>query len=130
VAAVNGVQQESHIWEGSMAKEKAKADDQEGGNINKMETVRKTLETLGSDAKPAEIQQYLKNTFNLVMPTTMISSYKTSILKRSSGKSGMMRRGGSRGGDGISVEDIRAIKDLTERLGSNKVQELAKVLAD
>src|SRR5687767_1525160 len=113
---------ESHTGEGYMAK--AKAEDAAGGNVNKMKIVRETLDTLGSDAKPAEIQKYLKNTHSLAMPTTMISSYKTSILKKAGSKSGLLRRG-SRGGDGISLEDIRAIKDLTERLGASKVQELA-----
>lgn len=120
--------------------------------INKMDCVRQTLAELGNDAQPKDIQDHLKKKFDLDMDTKMISTYKSSILRDAAKKSGIIRQpaapapeptpapsktpappkasprvGGTNGG--ISVEDIRAVKGLVEKLGAEAVKELAEVLA-
>ncbi len=86
----------------------------------------------------------MKDKFNIDMPTKVISSYKTSIQARAKKGPGK-KRGRKPGqtaaaliavvpvapakGGGISLDDIRAVKELANRLGADKLSELAAVLA-
>ena len=113
-----------------------------GGRVNKMQRVREALAELGKDAQPKDIQSLLKRKFGLDMNTKFISTYKGSIL-REAAKKGMGARQpaatapalakaspkvADRNG-GISVEDIRAVKALVDKLGCVAVKELAEVLS-
>jgi hypothetical protein len=102
---------------------------------SKMASVRQALSDLGSGAKPQALQEHLKTKLGIDMSTSHISNYKTAILK----KEGKRRRrrgkrtvaakvGGGRGGS-ISLADIQAVKALTDRIGAEKVKELAAVLS-
>jgi hypothetical protein len=104
---------------------------EDGANISKMEGVRRALRALGRDAAPKDIQEYLRNEFAIDMDTTMISNYKSSL--KSSGKSAIIRKPGvrmsiARPAGGITVEDIRAVKAVVQKLGASKVRQLADVL--
>src|SRR5262249_33606699 len=116
----------------------------EGGRVNKMDCVRQALTELGNDAQPKDIQDFLKRKFDLDMNTKMISTYKGSILRGAAKTGGAVRQSAARvssraaapkespkaGGrsGGISVEDIRAVKELADRLGPGKVRALMDVL--
>jgi hypothetical protein len=112
------------------------------GPKDKMEGVRMALRAKGRKAKPREIQEWLKTTHNMEIPTSLISNYKNVILKK-----GFRGRGGrppkvqavglavpvavavapvirSRRID-ISLDDVRKVKNLTDRIGARKVKELA-----
>src|SRR5437762_3036219 len=54
-------------------------------SVNKMEGVRKALSQLGNDAKPLEIQKFVKDSFGITMTAEHISNYKGKIV-RSKGK--------------------------------------------
>jgi hypothetical protein len=111
--------------------------------INKLQRVRDALTELGNDAQPKDIQGFLKRKFNLDMTTKFISTYKGTVLREAAKKSGVIRQpavapapappkapsksGGTNGG--ISVEDIRAVKGLVEKIGAEALKELAEVLA-
>jgi hypothetical protein len=103
--------------------------------ITKMEAVRRALAELGQDAQPSDIQSYVKSKFGIDMEKTMISSYKTSL--KAAGKSALTRKPKSQGAratstrttGGISLDDIRAVKELADRIGADKVRELAEVLS-
>jgi hypothetical protein len=107
-----------------------------GGRVNKMACVRQALHSLGNDARPKDIQDFLQREFQLHMDTKMISTYKGSILKAAS-RSRLMRAPAARaraaaaapnrGGD-ITVEDIRAVKELGDRIGVEKVRAIMDVL--
>ncbi|HKI35084.1 MAG TPA: hypothetical protein VKA46_24720 [Gemmataceae bacterium] len=118
-----------------------------GGRINKLQCVRDALHELGNDAQPRAIQDFLKHRFDLDMNTKFIGTYKGTILRGKSGQSGIMRTpaatapaevpvppkaspqvGGTNGG--ISVDDIRAIKALVDRLGADGVRQVAEVLSE
>ena len=109
------------------------------GRINKMQCVRDALDEMGNDAQPKDIQGFLKRRFGLDMDTKFISTYKGTILKEAARKSGVTRRPAAvaassapkvaRGNGGISVEDIRTVKGLVDRLGADGVRELAEVLS-
>src|SRR4051812_35875271 len=53
-----------------------------GGGISKVDAVRRALDELGKDAKPAEIRPYVKDKFGLDMTPEHITTCKGTILKQ------------------------------------------------
>jgi hypothetical protein len=111
-----------------------------GKAISKMEAVRRILGESGKDTMPIEIQGLLKKQFNIKMDPTVISTYKSSILRQGPGKKKMGRPKGSKtavahssprpnGSASITIEDIQAVKELAEKLGADKLRQLTEVLA-
>ena len=118
-----------------------------GESISKLEAVRRSLEELGNDAMPAALKDHIQKTFGLSMSPNHISNCKTLLVTK--GRKGK-RRGRKpkaaaeavqevaapaavvavtvRGG-GITLDDIRAIKELSGRLGSARVRELVDLVA-
>lgn len=110
------------------------------GSISKMEAVRRILASEGKDTMPLDIQDHLKKKFNIKMDPTVISTYKSSILRHGPAKKKMGRPKGSKvavahssvkanGASNISIEDIKVVKELAEKLGADKLRQLAEVLA-
>jgi hypothetical protein len=107
-----------------------------GVRVNKMEQVRKALRRLGNDAKPKRIQGYLRKRFLLEMSTDMISTYKGSILKKQAGEGREAQPEAvveattttETASGGISVEELRAVKEVVDRIGADKVKQLVDVL--
>jgi hypothetical protein len=116
------------------------------GRINKMECMRLALADRGEDAKPKELQDYLWKEFGVDMNAKMISTYKGTVLKKATRKSGVMRSPvvavvepvvvaapaapaftRSSGGS-LGVEDVRAVKTLADQLGPDNVRDLLDVL--
>jgi len=122
-------------------RKKASANGRTGtGRINKMECVRQVMAELGDGVRPLEIQGALKDQFDLEMDTKMISTYKGHIQKKAAGQSAVRSSPVAvqsaptsvqvimTGGSGMQVEDVRAIKELADRLGAERVHELVEVL--
>jgi hypothetical protein len=107
-----------------------------GEAISKMEAVRRVLKEFGKDTKPLEIQDHLKKQYRIKMDASVISTYKGTILKarkkpgrpKGSKPSTAAAAAGTITGE-ITLDDIRAVKDLAEKIGAEKVQQLAGVLA-
>ena len=114
-----------------------------GNGITKTDAVRNALKSLGNDAKPLDIQKHVKRYHNLTLDTKLISVYKSYLAKQASGKSAVIKKPKKRGrpagkkaapaasaprSTGISINDINAVKALTDRLGKKTVKELADVL--
>jgi hypothetical protein len=106
--------------------------------ISKMEAVRRAIAALGKDAKPNDILGHLKSEFGLEISYDMASTYKSAVLKKMKGRRG--RKPGKKpeavaapangqSPASISLEDITAVKALADRLGAEKVWQLARVLA-
>ena len=103
---------------------------------NKVEFVKEALSDLGKDAMPLAIQKAVKDTHGVELPTSLISNYKHYIMGKKKGKRG--RKPGPRPAapapvanaksGSISLDDIRAVKELADRIGAEKVQQLAQVL--
>lgn len=53
-----------------------------GTGMNKMDCVKKALETLGYEARPVDIRDHIKKNFNVEMTTDHISANKSTILKK------------------------------------------------
>ena len=114
-----------------------------GNGVNKMGAVRKALKGLGNDAKPLAIQKHVKQYSGVELTTKLISTYKNKIGRSAAGKSAVIKKPKKRGrpagkkaaptvsaprSTGISLNDINAVKGLTDRLGKKTVKELADVL--
>ena len=103
---------------------------------NKVEFVKEALAYLGEDAMPLTIQKAVKDKHGVELPTSLISNYKHYIAGKKKGKRG--RKPGPKPAaaapavnakaGGISLDDIRAVKELADRMGAEKVKQLAQVL--
>jgi hypothetical protein len=120
-----------------MAKTKGKTAAQAAkpkNGLNKMDAMRKALADLGYEARPLELQKHLKAKYATDMDTKTISSYKSTLSKQAAAQSAVTRKPAASAAvapaanSGITVEDIKAVKELAERLGADKVKELAEVL--
>ena len=107
---------------------------------NKMEAMRQTLAELGNDAKPEAIKGHLKAKFGLDMPNSLISNYKSNLNRKAAGQSALLRKpqqrrmavSASRNGghvEGISVDDIQAVKAVINRIGADNTRALVDVLS-
>ena len=106
----------------------------DGQGITKWDAVQRALAELGKDAKPLAIKDFIKSKFGLNMESQLISNYKSAI-SRKAGKQGPVilrpappaASAGSAGG--ITVDDIRAVKEVVARIGADQVRQLTEVLA-
>jgi hypothetical protein len=101
--------------------------------MSKMDCMRRALAEMGGEAQNQDIQKFLKSQFSLDMDVKMISGYKT-YLKAAS-KSAAIRKPGIPAAapvvaDGITLDDIRAVKQVVNKIGADKVRSLAAALGD
>jgi hypothetical protein len=99
--------------------------------LSKLEGVRRAVAKLGADAKPQDIQPFLKQNFGIKMSTTLISNYKSHLSRKARKKA---RRHAAKtavltNGSGFTLADIEAVKQVVADIGAEKVQQLATVLA-
>ncbi|OAI40996.1 hypothetical protein AYO40_00510 [Planctomycetaceae bacterium SCGC AG-212-D15] len=108
------------------------------GSISKMEAVRRVLSESGNDTMPIDIQGQLKKKFNIKMDPGVISNYKSTIIKVGKRKKLGRPKGRKLGrppgaktstASSISIDDILAVKTLAEKIGVDKLRQLADVLA-
>ena len=115
-----------------------------GQGVTKLEAVKQALAQLGNDAKPQPIKEFVKSKFSLDMPTQLISNYKTVLAKKAGRQGAIIRRpeeqaavpaGAIRqaapagGAGGITLDEVRAVKAIVDRIGADRVRELAAVLS-
>lgn len=107
---------------------KSKPEPASNGGTSKMQMVSSALQELGADAAPKEIQSHVSGRHGVELSTTMISSYKSNILKKQGGGG---RRGGTTGGPGggVGLKDLTTLRELIDRVGAAELQQLIKVLA-
>jgi hypothetical protein len=97
--------------------------------------VRQALKRLGGEAKPKALGELIRDQFHVTMEPTLISNYKSTILRKAAGQSKVMRKPGrstvlrSMAASGFTLEEIQAVKQVVEQIGAEKVQQLAAVLA-
>ena len=101
---------------------KAKGEPAEG--VNKMDMVRAALQEAPS-AGPKELQALTLQKYDTEISAPMISSYKSTILR----KGGVGGKAAAGGGDGsVSLRDLAALQDLIARNGAAQVQAVVKML--
>jgi hypothetical protein len=112
------------------------------GGVTKQEAVRRALAELGRDAKPTVIKGWVKERYAIEMGTDHISTAKGQILREAGKKrkpaaavtqlsaaqnSAGKRQQGST--NGISLDDVAAVKALVGRVGADSLKQLVDVLA-
>ena len=104
---------------------------------NKTEAVRRALAKLGKKALPAEIQDFIKTNFGIEMTTKVISVYKSN-LNKTKGKPGRKPKAVQATAEaapkppegGVTFQDLRAVKEITNRLGPARMRELVELMTD
>jgi len=94
-----------------------------------MEGVRRTLATLGSDAKPKAIQAHLKKEFGIKMEPNVISNYKSTIRSGGNKSAVIGRPAATKSAEGFTLAEIQAVKEVADKIGADKVRQLAGVLS-
>ncbi len=104
--------------------------------INKTDCVREALTELGSEARAKEICAYILKTHGFEMSEKMASTYRATILRKGlhtpkkrgpvANRPAIVTRMVASGG--MDLEEIRAVKELADRLGAAKVLSLLDVL--
>src|SRR6516164_3071097 len=93
-------------------------------NISKMEGVRRALNELGHDAGNKSIQEYLESQFGIVMPTALISNYKSGLkaaaARRSATPQPAQPAVSEPAPGGITLDEIRAVKEVVDKYGAEK----------
>jgi len=113
----------------------------------KVEMVRQALAELGKGAKPLQIRAFVKDRFGAELNTNLISDYKKTLAgKRTRKKKGAAPRAGGQpeppaaappaqarapaaARPGISLDDVRLVKELVARLGPGQLRGLIDLLA-
>ena len=108
----------------------------DGKGLTKKEGVERALAELVRDAQPLAIQQHIKERYGLDMERSHISNYKTNLLKQGAGRRTAVRKSEGRAAapspaaaNGFSLDEIRAVKEIVDRIGAEKVRQLAEALA-
>jgi hypothetical protein len=109
-----------------------------GTPANKMDAVRQALGELGKDAKPRDIQQHIQERYGIAMTPEHVSTYKSSLLRKGKGRRGRKPKGegapapaspAARGEATIRLRDLRALKELADRIGGTRLRELAELVS-
>jgi len=95
----------------------------EAGQVTQKAMVQAAINSLGWDAKPQPMQEFIKKEFNKDLAANIISNYK-SVLKREGGKSTGAKRGRK---GGAQFADLEAVRGLVSRLGAEQVKKLVDV---
>jgi hypothetical protein len=113
--------------------------DGSGGVGSKTDAVRRALETLGADAKPLDIQRFVKEHYDIDISTKVISVYKGKLGRtgRRRGRPGRKPRPepaaasaprATAAGE-VTMKDLRTIKELSDRVGAGRLRELLELLS-
>src|SRR5262245_48646329 len=110
--------------------------------ITKVEAVRRALGHFGRDAKPAQMQGWIKDQFNLQMTTDHISTAKGDILRKGKKRAGPPKAEAKPGAvpparaapgrakeAAIPLQDILYLKELVQRVGPGSLHTLIDALA-
>jgi hypothetical protein len=110
---------------------------------SKTELVLRALQTLGWDAKPLAIQEFVQENYGVEISTKVISVYKGKLAKqgRKRGRPGRKPRAETavaaaprpaaprRAAGEVTMSDLRTIKELTDRVGAGRLRELLELLS-
>jgi hypothetical protein len=113
-----------------------------GGTISKQEAVRRALAHFGKDGKPAQMQGWIKQLFNIEMTTDHISTAKGEILRKVAAQKAAAKKAAAPKPQvqraaasatpakaAVPLADILAVKDLVGRLGAGPLHTLIDAFA-
>src|SRR5262245_34854582 len=110
--------------------------------MTKNEAVRQALAALGPDAKPMQMQPFIKEQFGIEMSTDHISTAKGEILRKQKAKKKPgpkpraeqpaperpKKQPARAAANGISLQDIEAVQGLVGRVGPDQLKGLIDLL--
>lgn len=101
------------------------------GKVTQKQMVRDALGEKGWQVPPLELQEYIKDKYEVELATNVISNYK-SVIKKEDGTSGTSNisvavgaKLGRKAAVGLDMADLEAVKGLVSRLGAEQVKKLA-----
>jgi hypothetical protein len=103
-----------------------------------MDAVRRALDELGKDAMPKDIQRHIQERYGIAMTPEHVSTYKSSLLRKRKGRRGRRPKGegapapassAARREATISLRDLRALKELADRIGGTRLREIAELVS-
>ncbi len=115
--------------------------------MTKFDAVKEALADLGPDAKPLAIQDYVKKHFNIDISTVVVSAYKKELKVKGQlpakkpapqtqakpgttlAKQAPAKAATTTAKNGITLEDLQAIKGLIGRVGSDGLRTLIDLLS-
>jgi hypothetical protein len=114
---------------------------QSPSGTSKLDAMRQAVAKLGKDAPLADLLKVIKQDFGITLDRGLAYNYKSLVSNPTAAKpkgkkpgrkaktaSGAVATNG-RKAVAITLEDIQAVKALADRIGAEKVAQLAKVLA-
>jgi hypothetical protein len=92
----------------------------------------KAMETLGPDAKPLRIQEWIRDNYRVTLKPTLLSTYKGNWVKKH-GRSGASGKPASSaatktGGKDATLSDIKQLQALIARIGVPQFKEILTLL--
>jgi len=105
--------------------------------ISKLDAMRQAVAMLGKDAPLADLLKTIKQDFGITLDRGLAYNYKSLVSsKPATGKRKGRKPGrkpaavaaNGRSTASITIEDIQAVKVLADRIGAEKVGQLAAVL--
>ena len=127
-----------------MAENKVKGNKAGQAKPTKMNAVRQAVKKLGKDAKAADIQKFVQNTFGLAMTVNHVYNCLSELRKQAKKKrlaKSQEKKGAASapapavapprqptGKGGVSLEDMAVTKGLLKRVGHDRLHALIDVL--
>jgi hypothetical protein len=100
------------------------------GGVSKMDAVREALRQLGWDAKPAQIQGFIKEKFGVEMTLDHISNYKSDIRRKSGKGKKRGRKPGPKPGAAKAAPKAAANSRRRSHLSIQEADTLRRLLRD
>jgi hypothetical protein len=109
--------------------------------ISKLEAMRQAVAKLGKDAPLADMLKFIKQTHGITLDRALAYNYKSLAISKPANAKRKGRKPGRKPAAvaatvasgskaaAITLEDIETLKALADRLGADKVTQLAAVLA-
>lgn len=88
--------------------------------VSQRAMVQAALDSCGWDAKPTEMQGFIKDQFSKELAPNIISNYKSQIKREGNTRgSGRPRKTAAAG---LQIEDFQMVSTLVKKLGADKVK--------
>jgi len=126
------------------ASAKPKAAEKSKKKINKRVAFEEAITNLGADAKPLQLQEWIRKRYGAVLKTSLLSTYKSTWMREqensqrgrssSSGssrsRSSLVPAGGSKehGAESATLRDIRVLREMLQRVGESQLREMLDLL--
>lgn len=94
--------------------------------VSQKSMVMSALERCGWDAKPTDLQAFIKETFQTELAPNIISNYKSQIKREGRSQGGRTRKAHV---GGLEIDDFKAVSSLVKKLGAEQVKMMVDVVS-